>query len=51
MVDQTDDILGKSKASIQKSLQRVVKKKFAEDPKVRTISKDGSCDLLKRKKI
>ncbi|XP_052070005.1 hydroxyacyl-coenzyme A dehydrogenase, mitochondrial-like [Mytilus californianus] len=33
MVDQTDDILGKSKASIQKSLQRVVKKKFAEDPK------------------
>ena len=34
MVDQSDEILGKSKASIQKSLQRVVKKKFADDPKV-----------------
>lgn len=33
MVDQSDEILGKSKASIQKSLQRVVKKKFADDPK------------------
>lgn len=35
MVDQTDDILNKSKASIQKSLQRVIKKKFADDPKVK----------------
>lgn len=34
MVDQSDEILGKSKASILKSLQRVVKKKFADDPKV-----------------
>ena len=37
MVDQSDEILGKSKASIQKSLQRVVKKKFADDPKVLAI--------------
>ena len=34
MVDQTDDILSKAKAGINKSLQRVVKKKFAENPKV-----------------
>ncbi|KAK3090087.1 hypothetical protein FSP39_009054 [Pinctada imbricata] len=33
MVDQSDDILNKSKANIGKSLQRVVKKKFADDPK------------------
>lgn len=33
MVDQTDDILSKAKAGIGKSLQRVVKKKFAENPK------------------
>ncbi|KAK7112607.1 hydroxyacyl-coenzyme A dehydrogenase, mitochondrial-like [Littorina saxatilis] len=31
MVDQTDDILSKSKAAIQKSLGRVAKKKFADD--------------------
>jgi len=36
MVDQTDDILTKSKANIQKSLQRVAKKKFADDVKVCT---------------
>lgn len=36
IVDQTEDILTKSKASIHKSLQRVAKKKFADDPKVRT---------------
>ncbi|KAL3876954.1 hypothetical protein ACJMK2_034731 [Sinanodonta woodiana] len=33
MVDQTDDILSKSKANIEKSLQRVVKKKYADNPK------------------
>ncbi|WAQ96626.1 HCDH-like protein [Mya arenaria] len=33
MVDQNTDILNKSKANIEKSLQRVVKKKYAEDPK------------------
>ncbi|KAL4240516.1 hypothetical protein ACF0H5_001307 [Mactra antiquata] len=32
MVDQNDEILSKSKANIAKSLQRVVKKKFAEKP-------------------
>ncbi|KAK7482311.1 hypothetical protein BaRGS_00026439 [Batillaria attramentaria] len=31
MVDQTDDILAKSKAAIQKSLGRVAKKKYADD--------------------
>lgn len=31
MVDQTDDIVAKSKAAIQKSLDRVAKKKFADD--------------------
>ena len=34
MVDQTDDILSKAKSGINKSLQRVAKKKFAENPKV-----------------
>ena len=34
MVDQTDDILAKSKAAIQKSLGRVAKKKFADDGEV-----------------
>ncbi|KAK6187142.1 hypothetical protein SNE40_005230 [Patella caerulea] len=33
LVDQTDDILGKSMANMNKSLQRVAKKKFADDPK------------------
>ncbi|KAJ8317893.1 hypothetical protein KUTeg_002984 [Tegillarca granosa] len=33
LVDQSEDILSKSRANIQKSLQRVIKKKFAEDPK------------------
>ncbi|XP_041362773.1 hydroxyacyl-coenzyme A dehydrogenase, mitochondrial-like [Gigantopelta aegis] len=33
LVDQTDDILSKSVGSIKKSLQRVAKKKFADDPK------------------
>ncbi|XP_070544255.1 hydroxyacyl-coenzyme A dehydrogenase, mitochondrial-like isoform X1 [Ptychodera flava] len=32
MVDQTDEILQKSVNTISKSLQRVVKKKFADDP-------------------
>ncbi|XP_002730646.1 hydroxyacyl-coenzyme A dehydrogenase, mitochondrial-like [Saccoglossus kowalevskii] len=32
MVDQNDEILNKSCAIINKSLQRVVKKKFADDP-------------------
>ncbi|XP_070544258.1 hydroxyacyl-coenzyme A dehydrogenase, mitochondrial-like isoform X2 [Ptychodera flava] len=32
MVDQTDEILQKSVNTINKSLQRVVKKKFADDP-------------------
>ena len=34
MVDQTDDILSKAKGGINKSLQRIAKKKFAENPKV-----------------
>ena len=34
MVDQTDNILAKSKAAIQKSLGRVAKKKFADDGEV-----------------
>lgn len=33
LVDQSEDILSKSRANIQRSLQRVIKKKFAEDPK------------------
>ncbi|XP_050391069.1 hydroxyacyl-coenzyme A dehydrogenase, mitochondrial [Patella vulgata] len=33
LVDQTDDILSKSMANMNKSLQRVAKKKFADDPK------------------
>ncbi|KAH3872505.1 hydroxyacyl-coenzyme A dehydrogenase, mitochondrial-like [Dreissena polymorpha] len=33
LVDQTKDILKKSHSSIEKSLQRVVKKQYAEDPK------------------
>ncbi|KAL5018106.1 hypothetical protein ScPMuIL_003828 [Solemya velum] len=33
LVDQTGDILSKAMASMQKSLSRVAKKKFAEDPK------------------
>ncbi|XP_060592406.1 hydroxyacyl-coenzyme A dehydrogenase, mitochondrial-like [Ruditapes philippinarum] len=33
IVDTSEDILKKSKASIEKSLQRVAKKKFAENPK------------------
>lgn len=33
IVDQSEDILNKSKASIHKSLQRVAKKKFADDAK------------------
>lgn len=37
LVDQTDDILKKSHSNIEKSLQRVVKKKYAENPKVMTI--------------
>ena len=34
VVDQTDDILSKAQSGINKSLQRVAKKKFAENPKV-----------------
>ena len=34
IVDTSEDILKKSKANIEKSLQRVAKKKFAENPKV-----------------
>jgi 3-hydroxyacyl-CoA dehydrogenase len=34
LVDQSDDILGKSTASIQKSLQRVAKKMFDKDENV-----------------
>ncbi|XP_058522948.1 hydroxyacyl-coenzyme A dehydrogenase, mitochondrial [Ochotona princeps] len=33
LVDQTDEILAKSKKSIEESLKKVAKKKFAEDPK------------------
>lgn len=33
MVDMSEDILKKSRANIEKSLQRVAKKKFAENPK------------------
>ena len=34
LVDQTDDILAKAVKSIEKSLQRVVKKKFKDDAQV-----------------
>ena len=34
LVDQTDDIVGAAGARIQKSLSRVVKKKFKDDSKV-----------------
>lgn len=34
LVDQTDDILAKSKKGIEDSLKRMAKKKFAENPKV-----------------
>jgi hypothetical protein len=34
MVDQNNSILGKSTSNIQKSLERVAKKKFAENPEV-----------------
>uniref|UniRef100_A0A2K6SSD1 Hydroxyacyl-coenzyme A dehydrogenase, mitochondrial n=1 Tax=Saimiri boliviensis boliviensis TaxID=39432 RepID=A0A2K6SSD1_SAIBB len=33
LVDQTEDILAKSKKGIEESLRKVAKKKFAEDPK------------------
>ncbi|KAM5337333.1 hydroxyacyl-coenzyme A dehydrogenase, mitochondrial [Glossophaga mutica] len=33
LVDQTEDILAKSKKGIEESLRRIAKKKFAEDPK------------------
>nr|XP_004671488.1 hydroxyacyl-coenzyme A dehydrogenase, mitochondrial [Jaculus jaculus] len=33
LVDQTEDILAKSKKGIEDSLRRIVKKKFAENPK------------------
>ncbi|XP_045676392.1 hydroxyacyl-coenzyme A dehydrogenase, mitochondrial [Phyllostomus hastatus] len=33
LVDQTEDILAKSKKGIEESLRRIVKKKFAENPK------------------
>ena len=36
LVDMSPEILAKSKANIEKSLGRVVKKKFAEKPQVRT---------------
>uniref|UniRef100_A0A9L0KC19 3-hydroxyacyl-CoA dehydrogenase n=1 Tax=Equus asinus TaxID=9793 RepID=A0A9L0KC19_EQUAS len=34
LVDQTEDILAKSRKGIEESLRRVAKKKFAENPKV-----------------
>ncbi|PNI53730.1 HADH isoform 13, partial [Pan troglodytes] len=33
LVDQTEDILAKSKKGIEESLRKVAKKKFAENPK------------------
>ncbi|KAF6130336.1 hydroxyacyl-CoA dehydrogenase [Phyllostomus discolor] len=33
LVDQTEDILAKSKKGIEESLRRIAKKKFAENPK------------------
>jgi len=38
LVDQSDDILKKSRSNIEKSLTRVVKKKYAENPKVSIFS-------------
>lgn len=38
LVDQTEDLLAKSKKGIEESLRKVAKKKFAENPQVR-----GSC--------
>jgi hypothetical protein len=34
LVDQTEDILAKSRKGIEDSLRKVAKKKFAENPKV-----------------
>ena len=34
LVDMNDDILKKSSANIKKSLERVAKKKFADNPQV-----------------
>ena len=34
LVDQTEDILGKALKSIEKSLERLVKKKFKDDAEV-----------------
>lgn len=34
LVDQTEDLLAKSKKGIEESLRKVAKKKFAENPKV-----------------
>ena len=34
LVDQTEDILAKSRKGIEESLRKVAKKKFAENPKV-----------------
>lgn len=36
LVDQTEDILAKSKKGIEDSLRRMAKKKFTENPKVRS---------------
>ena len=35
MVDVSEELLNKSKSSIEKSLQRVAKKKFADNPQVK----------------
>lgn len=40
LVDQTEDLLAKSKKGIEESLRKVAKKKFAENPQVR-----GSCPV------
>lgn len=38
IVDQNEDILKKSSSSIEKSLQRVAKKKHADNPQVEIVS-------------
>lgn len=42
LVDQTEDILAKSKKGIEDSLRRMAKKKFTENPKVSSKCPSGS---------
>nr|XP_034356722.1 hydroxyacyl-coenzyme A dehydrogenase, mitochondrial [Arvicanthis niloticus] len=51
LVDQTEDILAKSKKGIEESLKRMAKKKFTENPKVPLLThlaKVMSCSRVNR---